>query len=205
MAKALFIDPQRCTGCLACVVACRDCDSHQGVPMIHVDVIFPERLRQAMPTVCMHCQDAPCVKSCPKEAIKVTEEGIVLSASEELCDSTRHCLYTCPFGVPKQVARNGGQAIMMKCDQCFEGRAPGAAPRCAAVCSTGALTFGEYDEVVAQRRGRPVNEWQFGNQRIRTRVYTFVPPYGDVISIQGEPHYVPEAAYSIPGQEVEAR
>lgn len=195
MAKAFFIDPQRCIGCFACVMACRECDSHKGVAMIHLDAIASPGSRQVALTVCMHCLDAPCVQSCPQEAIKVTEDGIVLSANKESCDSTRYCLYACPFAVPMHETRPASQdgappTIMMKCDQCYDRRTMGLAPWCATVCPTGALAFGEYDEVVAQRRGRAVNEWQFGNQRIRTRVYTFVPRDQEVISIQGEPRYL---------------
>jgi Fe-S-cluster-containing dehydrogenase component len=57
MGTTLFIDPGRCIGCQACVAACRECDSHRGKSMIHLDYIDAGRTAAAMPTVCMHCED----------------------------------------------------------------------------------------------------------------------------------------------------
>lgn len=37
MGRTIFIDPGRCIGCQACVSACRECDSHRGKSMIHLD------------------------------------------------------------------------------------------------------------------------------------------------------------------------
>ena len=64
MDQTLFIDPGRCIGCQACVAACRECDSHRGRTMIHLDYVDEGRSGAAMPTVCMHCEDpvAPCAQ-----------------------------------------------------------------------------------------------------------------------------------------------
>ena len=32
-----FLDPSRCIGCQACYHACAECDTHQGVSMIHLE------------------------------------------------------------------------------------------------------------------------------------------------------------------------
>ena len=32
MEETMFIDPQRCIGCRACVAACRECATHKGYP-----------------------------------------------------------------------------------------------------------------------------------------------------------------------------
>jgi len=39
MEETMFIDPQRCIGCRACVAACRECATHKGYSMIFVDYI----------------------------------------------------------------------------------------------------------------------------------------------------------------------
>src|SRR5438876_6608897 len=57
MEETMFIDPQRCIGCRACVAACRECATHKGYPMIFVDYIDRAETTATMPTVCMHCNE----------------------------------------------------------------------------------------------------------------------------------------------------
>ena len=60
---------------------------------------------------------------------------------------------------------------MMKCDMCYDRTSIGLTPMCASVCPSGALFYGTSEEVERQRRrSRPVNEFQFGGQTIRTKV-----------------------------------
>jgi hypothetical protein len=46
---------------------------------------------------------------------------------------------------------------------------------CATVCPSGALAFATIAEIMQARRGHPVNDWQFGDARVRTKVYVLVP------------------------------
>ncbi len=51
---------------------------------------------------CRHCEDAPCVLSCPQDALKKvgTAQGEEdLKRSNFLCTGCRSCLIGCPFGV----------------------------------------------------------------------------------------------------------
>ncbi|HKN48937.1 MAG TPA: 4Fe-4S binding protein, partial [Actinomycetota bacterium] len=97
--RTLFIDPGRCIGCQACVAACRECDSHRGRSMIHLDYVDAGHSTAAMPTVCMHCEDpvAPCAQVCPADAIPVDADGVVHSASRERCIGCGNCVHACPF------------------------------------------------------------------------------------------------------------
>ena len=70
MEETMFIDPQRCIGCRACVAACRECATHKGYPMIFVDYIDRAETTATMPTVCMHCNEPTCALVCPADAIK---------------------------------------------------------------------------------------------------------------------------------------
>lgn len=170
--KRMFLDPQRCIGCKACVAGCAECESHKGISMISIDMIEGAVSAQTFPTVCMHCEDPACVKVCPADAIKIDADGFVLQAMAESCLYCRNCVYGCPFGVPRY---NHEAQIMVKCDGCYDRTSVGKRPMCATVCPTSALTFGEWDEVVPARGGEPVNEWVFGDQVVRTGVYTFLP------------------------------
>jgi hypothetical protein len=47
---------------------------------------------------------------------------------------------------------------------------------CATVCPSGALFYGTREEIERQRkRSRPVNEFRFGRQTIRTKVNMMLP------------------------------
>ena len=175
MKAHFFLDPSRCIGCRSCVAACRECGTHKGRSMIHLDLLEPGISTASAPSICMHCADPVCAKVCPAHAIQVVD-GIVRTALKARCLDCRNCVLACPFGIPRYDA---GQHLQMKCDQCLDRTAEGRQPMCAAVCPSGALTYGDFAEVVSKRRGRPVNTFWFGGQRVETNVYLMVPPEED--------------------------
>jgi len=168
-----FIDPSRCIGCEACVAACMECDTHRGRSMIHLEFIDRTSTTQTGPVVCMHCEDPACAQVCPADAIKQTEDGIVHSSIKSRCIGCSNCVLACPFGVPHYVA-----AIdqMVKCDMCFDRTSIGKKPMCATVCPSQALSFGPLEEVMRMRRERPIQEFQFGEQGLRTKVKLMSSP-----------------------------
>ena len=103
---------------------------------------------------------------CPADAIKMNEDGVVMSALKPRCLDCRNCVNACPFGVPKY---NSEMHLQMKCDMCYDRTSEGLKPMCASVCPTGALAFGTYEQIVPLRRTKPVNVHVFGNQRSRRR------------------------------------
>jgi Fe-S-cluster-containing dehydrogenase component len=84
----------------------------------------------------------------------------------------------CPFGVPKMMTEFD---LMMKCDMCYDRTSTGRKPMCATVCPSQALFYGTREEIERLRqRSRPINEFQFGRQRISTRVQMMVSRAGPV-------------------------
>lgn len=170
---AFFIDPNRCIGCQSCVQACAECDTHRGHSMIHLETVERFDAPQTVPVVCMHCDSPTCAEVCPADAIKKTADGVVQTAREPRCIACNNCVIACPFGVPKM---NNSFSLMMKCDMCYDRTSIGKKPMCASVCPSQALYFGTQAEIERLRpRSRPVNEFNFGRQRIRTKVYMMVP------------------------------
>ena len=53
---------------------------------------------------------------------------------------------------------------------------------CATVCPSQALAYVRPDEI-AHRREKPTNVFQFGNQRVTTKVFMMVPPEHASVSI----------------------
>lgn len=170
---AFFIDPNRCIGCQSCVQACAECDTHRGHSMIHLETVERFDEPQTVPVVCMHCDSPTCAEVCPADAIKKTADGVVQTAREPRCIACNNCVIACPFGVPKM---NNSFSLMMKCDMCYDRTSIGKKPMCASVCPSQALYFGTQAEIERLRpRSRPVNEFNFGHQRIRTKVYMMLP------------------------------
>ena len=133
-----FIDPNRCIGCQACVQACSECDTHKGTPMIHLEYVDRAASPQTVPVVCMHCDSPTCADVCPADAIKKSDEGIVLSARKPRCIACNNCVLACPFGVPKMAT---DFELMMKCDMCYDRTSAGKMPMCASVCPSGAVLW----------------------------------------------------------------
>jgi Fe-S-cluster-containing dehydrogenase component len=168
-----FIDPARCIGCQACVHACAECETHKGHSMIHLEYVDRAISTQTVPTVCMHCDSPTCADVCPADAIKRSGDGRVMTARKPRCIACSNCVLACPFGVPKMMH---GIDLMMKCDMCYDRTSTGRKPMCATVCPSNALYYGTRDEVERLRqRSRPINQFQFGRQTIRTKVNLMVP------------------------------
>ena len=170
--KQFYIDPSRCIGCNACVAACAECETHPGVPMIHLEQIERGDTVQTTPIICMHCEEPACAAVCPADAIKRTPDGVVQSSLKPRCIGCSNCVYACPFGVPKYLADIDQ---MMKCDMCYDRTSVGLRPMCATVCPSGALFFGTPEEIAEQRHATPVNTFQFGRQTVKTKVSLMMP------------------------------
>ena len=184
--NVFVIDPARCIGCQACVHACSECDSHRGTSMIHLEFVDRARTVQTTPQVCMHCEEPTCALVCPADAIKKTDEGVVTTAMTTRCLGCQNCVLACPFGVPKYSPQIDQ---MMKCDMCYERTSIGKRPMCATVCPSEALYYGSAASWQERRPGKLMNEWQFGDQRVRTMVRLVMPeanPYVDTTGVWGQ-------------------
>jgi len=179
---AFFLDASRCIGCQACVQACQECDTHRGVSMIHLETIQRRDTVQTAPQVCMHCEDPICARVCPADAIKKTDDGVVQSSLKPRCIGCSNCVLACPFGVPKYLVSIDQ---MMKCDLCYDRTSVGKRPMCATVCPSQALAFTTLDDIRQTRAGTPINEWRFGEEVVRTKVFVMVPPAVRAIEVTG--------------------
>jgi Fe-S-cluster-containing dehydrogenase component len=181
--NVFVIDPARCIGCQACVQACAECSTHRGTSMIHLEYIDRASSVQTTPQVCMHCTNPTCAQVCPADAIKQTPDGVVQSSLKPRCIGCQNCVLACPFGVPKYDA---APDQMMKCDMCYDRTAVGKRPMCATVCPSEALYFGPLAEFQARRRGKLVNQFQFGRQTVETKVYMAMPETAARVDVRVE-------------------
>jgi len=99
---AMVIDLHRCVGCAACDIACK---SENNVPdgfawsnhMIETSGKFPDVRYRYIPTLCNHCEDAPCVATCPTTSMHKSDDGLTLH-DDSLCIGCRACQVSCPYG-----------------------------------------------------------------------------------------------------------
>jgi len=145
-------DISRCSGCMACVVACFD--EHDmpgdGSTFRHVSKIetgaYPSASIRYVSLACMHCGDAPCIAVCPRKALSKNPDNGIVVVDKDLCIGCHTCATACPFGAPQFPEGN----LMQKCDLCLTRVTNNLEPACVRTCPTKALGFGPIDKLTAE-------------------------------------------------------
>lgn len=100
---AMVIDLQSCVGCGSCSISCR---SENNVPdgiywsnkITETSGTFPNVRYHYIPTLCNHCDNAPCVRGCPTGAMHKLDNGITMHDPKK-CIGCKYCEFNCPYGV----------------------------------------------------------------------------------------------------------
>jgi Fe-S-cluster-containing dehydrogenase component len=158
--KFMIIDLDECTGCQLCVIACKDEHVGNAYPpwtkpqpekghfWIRINTIergeIPKVKVTNIPLLCMHCENAPCIKACPNLAIKRREDGIVW-IDPDRCKGSRLCTEACPYGV---IYFNEELRIAQKCTWCVHRIDGEEIPRCVDICPHEVFTFSDEDDPV---------------------------------------------------------
>lgn len=184
--KVFVIDLSICNGCYTCQFACKD--EHCGndwsplaKPQPEIGqfwVHLLEKVRGTVPKVkvayrphlCMHCDDAPCIESCPIEnAIYKRDDGLVIIDPEK-CTGCRNCVDACPY---QTIFFNEDLNIAQKCTGCAHLLDSGwAEPRCADACPTLALRMLDEDDPATQALIAQAEVWKPEiKDQVQPRVY----------------------------------
>ncbi|MBI4409288.1 MAG: 4Fe-4S dicluster domain-containing protein [Gemmatimonadetes bacterium] len=109
----MVIDLDRCTGCQACVVACKQENNvpfssreeaayGREISWIRVMAVtegeFPKVKIRYMPLLCQQCDAPPCTRVCPTRATYKNPQGIVGQIYPR-CIGCRYCANACPYQV----------------------------------------------------------------------------------------------------------
>jgi len=136
--NVFLIDPEKCTGCRLCEIACS---------FFHYKIFSPRRARikavrlrdesRDVPITCVHCRiSPPCIGACPVEAIYRDEKIGAIKIIEEKCIGCMSCSTHCPFGA---IVLDTVSGRVVKCDLC------NGKPKCVEYCPTKAITYAKAD------------------------------------------------------------
>ncbi len=173
MSKTFFVDTSRCTACRGCQVACKEWHGLRAVPTkqrgTHQNppdltpfnyklVRFSEHKADGriqwffFPDQCRHCLSAPCKEMADNYvpgAIVVDEAtGAVLYTEKTrrlTIDQANEVREFCPYNIPR---RDEDTGLLTKCDMCIDRVKANMLPACVKVCCTGAMNFGDREEML---------------------------------------------------------
>ncbi len=177
--KAMLYDSTRCTACRGCQVACKQWNDRQGWNYSHTRntgsyqnppnlspetwtlISFQEHQTNGdlkwlfLKRGCFHCHDAACVEVCPTKALKHDPVTDIVTLQPELCNGCGYCSQFCPFGIPHLESNVlSGEGKSAKCNFCQDRLANNEMPACVKTCTADALSFGDWDQMVALGESR---------------------------------------------------
>lgn len=144
----LLVDIQRCIGCWACTVACKQENSvPPGVFRNQLFLVgpfgeYPDVKAYFLSRPCMHCEDAACVKACPTGATFQRGDGTV-QIDQDKCIVCGYCAWACPYGA-RQI--NPVSKRIEGCSMCSQRIDVGLDPACVHHCMGKALMFGDLND-----------------------------------------------------------
>lgn len=160
--KAFLIDLKKCVGCRDCQLGCKDehcgnswmpyADSQPDTGQFWTQVrehergAIPHVKVSYIPTMCNHCENAPCMKAAKNGAVYRRDDGLVLIDPVK-SKGQKQIVDACPYHV---VFWNEQLNIPQKCTGCahlLDGDHPIKVPRCVDNCHVEAITFGEESDL----------------------------------------------------------
>lgn len=133
----------------------------------------------------MHCSDATCMIVCPVGAIYRTEAGAVAIDANK-CIGCNYCAANCPF---QAISFDRQASIPQKCTFCFDRVANGFKPACATACPSGAIEFGDRNELIAKAGARVQQLQAAGKNKARIYGLEEMSGTGVMFVLQNEPQY----------------
>lgn len=177
----LVIDLERCIGCWTCATSCKMENkiangnwwnrvlTVEGTHTLSPGVVSGAPEMTNLPVQCMHCENPPCVKSCPVGATYKRDDGLVIQDYDK-CIGCRTCMAACPYnakvfnwGDPETIgAFEDGDHIgdpevsvrprhvVEKCTFCVERLDRGELPACVENCPALTRSFGDLNDPNSQ-------------------------------------------------------
>jgi formate dehydrogenase iron-sulfur subunit len=169
MSTSFLIDTTLCTACRGCQVACKQWHdlpaeetSNRGSYQNPEDLSFETYKLVRMteedvegglqwlyfPDQCRHCIEPPCrdVAGDPKAIFSDPATGAVLYTAYTRELDREEIRGSCPYDIP----RASDDGVIAKCDMCIDRVQNGLQPACVKTCPTGAMSFGDREDILKQ-------------------------------------------------------
>lgn len=148
MKRGFVTNMDRCIGCNACVIACKQYHGLEPEMKRRKVREIDERIvgapvRAYLSAACQHCDNPACMAVCPTGAYTKRADGVVLH-NPEVCIGCRLCQWACPYEAP---TFNPVTKKMDKCDFCRERIDSGQQPFCVDACPMEALSMVDMETV----------------------------------------------------------
>ncbi len=156
MQIGFYFNQSRCTGCYACLIACKDWHDNTGTEpenWIRLTAIekgkFPDLSLSYLFSTCLHCAAPLCLPACLVGAISKRQEDGIVVVDREACLGSASCDGACQKACLCDAPQFGPEpdAKMQKCDLCLERWAEKKKPICVESCPMRALDAGLLDEL----------------------------------------------------------
>jgi len=167
--KTFFVDTTLCTACRGCQVACKNWNrngtvptkntgSHQNPPDLDGTTFKLVRFSEVetegkvawyfFADQCRHCLIPPCKDTMeghlPDACVQDEATGAVVYLEQSKQVPFEEVRESCPYDIPRKAA----DGRIVKCTMCIDRVSNGLKPACVHVCPTGAMNFGDRDEML---------------------------------------------------------
>ena len=176
MSKSFLIDTTVCTACRGCQVACKQWHnlpaektknrgSYQNPADLSFNTYKLVRMREEIidgklkwlffPDQCRHCLEPPCQDTAGEPTAIFTDQatGAVIYTSNTKGLNADEIIESCPYNIP----RKASDGTLAKCDMCLDRVENGLLPICVKTCPTGAMNFGDRNEILSLAQKRLAN------------------------------------------------
>ncbi|MBF0497579.1 MAG: formate dehydrogenase [Deltaproteobacteria bacterium] len=170
--KSFLIDTTKCTACRGCQIACKEWNklpagetkqtgTFQNPPDLSASTYRLVRFQEYpseknymvwyfFTEACRHCMSPPCKTEADKyvkDCITVDKNGGVQfnEKTKELGANAEKVKAGCPYNIPRL---NEATKALVKCHMCYMRVDAGLLPACVKSCPTGALNFGERNDIL---------------------------------------------------------
>jgi len=145
--KYIICDPELCTGCGICELACSAEKEKTFFPELSRIRLAVVDEKTAMSISCRFCDDTPCITACPRDALSMDEDRNVIRVDKLRCIGCGWCIEACDFGA---IAISHAVKSIVFCDLCEER----SQPKCDEFCPKQALKVTTFETVAQNLRDK---------------------------------------------------
>lgn len=121
----IIVDPEKCTGCNSCMLACSFAhDGYFSLARSRIQIDRNEERAIYNPRVCTQCPRPYCIEVCPVSALSTDETTGAIRWDGARCIHCHLCEAACPYG---GIHFDKGDELLV-CDLC------GGNPACVQAC-----------------------------------------------------------------------